>query len=250
MADEGTQPTGTGFVPRVAADSVLKASPVALAKQNEKSAATGWYSKPPQAEVSKPLEEEMGSQDAQKSDENANSVEAADADGAEKSGNEKSNMINTGQNSGETTKQGGGLGPTKPRRKKRVAAKTVLAESSKITPSRKRPNNIAAKDNTKSKPVKRQKPAKSANPGTGTGRNPNTMVYEGTPTRGGMEWPNGWIERQYSRDGGATKGRLDYYFFPPGHLEYKLRSIAEVKRYISTFKETGDHAKAFAARKG
>jgi hypothetical protein len=79
------------------------------------------------------------------------------------------------------------------------------------------------------------------------------MTYEGVPTKpleGG--WPPGWIERTYKRTSGASRGGKDSYWYPPTNsaLQYKLRSIPEVKRYIAALNETGDEAQAFARRMG
>jgi hypothetical protein len=60
------------------------------------------------------------------------------------------------------------------------------------------------------------------------------LVYEGPPTTkfpSHGDWPNGWIQRSYSRSSGETKGKIDHYWFPPGGKS-KLRSSVEILRYL------------------
>jgi hypothetical protein len=102
------------------------------------------------------------------------------------------------------------------------------------------------------RPAKKQKKATTP---TSTGKGPpNSLVFEGFPTKTIKDgWPQGWIERRYRRNSGAGAGRTeDSYFFPPGDttFKYKLRSIPEVKRFREAFNRTKDLDKAWKARKG
>ena len=55
--------------------------------------------------------------------------------------------------------------------------------------------------------------------------------------------------KKYSRTGGATKERVDSYWFTPDK-KYKLRSMVQVKKFIDAVKKSkGDEEKAIAAIK-
>jgi hypothetical protein len=83
-------------------------------------------------------------------------------------------------------------------------------------------------------------PAKSTTP-----RGGSAPIWEGAPDEK-LEsgWPMGWIKRVYERKGGATKGQTDRYWYSPISA-FKLRSMAEVKRFIAALAATnGDEQKA------
>lgn len=62
------------------------------------------------------------------------------------------------------------------------------------------------------------------------------LVYFGPPTipfpGNGNQWPDGWTQKSYKRASGATKGRIDVYWFPPKGVP-KLRSRVEVRGYLA-----------------
>ena len=62
------------------------------------------------------------------------------------------------------------------------------------------------------------------------------IAYSGPPTipfpGNGTQWPDGWTQKSYKRASGATKGRIDDYWFPPGGTP-KLRSRVEVCAYLA-----------------
>jgi hypothetical protein len=62
------------------------------------------------------------------------------------------------------------------------------------------------------------------------------LVYSGPPTipfpGNGIHWPNGWIQESYQRSSGATKGRIDCYWYPP-EGKPKLRSRVEIRTYLA-----------------
>ena len=62
------------------------------------------------------------------------------------------------------------------------------------------------------------------------------FVYSGPPTipfpGNGIHWPDGWTEEKYKRSSGATKGRIDLYWFPP-EGKPKLRSRVEIRTYLA-----------------
>ena len=117
---------------------------------------------------------------------------------------------------------------TPPVKPKKAVKKTTLAKAKKKT-------------------VKRQTKAS-------TDKSASNPVYVGEPTKFLREegWPEGWVERQYKRQSGMTKNRVDFYWFAPttDGRERKFRSIVEVKRYVGVLAATGSEDKAFAARKG
>jgi hypothetical protein len=156
--------------------------------------------------------------------------------------------------------------PSAPATKPASIAKGKSASASKkatsTTSKGKSPTSKPAKESKVKKAVKGKKPTtqtkKKASSSKGAAAaaaiGPSPMIYEGEPTRalqGG--WPPGWIERTYERQVGASAGGKDSYWYPPStqNHQHKLRSIAEVKRYIAALAETeGDEAQAFAKRKG
>jgi Methyl-CpG binding domain len=77
-------------------------------------------------------------------------------------------------------------------------------------------------------------------------REPPKMIFEGPPDEhinGG--WPEGWMKRTFERKGGATKGQTDRYWYTPKN-KYKLRSMAEVARFISALEQrNGDENAAW-----
>ena len=114
------------------------------------------------------------------------------------------------------------------------------------------PNPNAVK---KSGPKKQPPTTLAAEPATSSKRarsDPPLLVRVGLPTEpipGG--WPEGWIRRDFQRRGGATVGRVDKYWYPPGHERHKLRSIKEVERYMAALKDSpGNYAFAWSQRKG
>ena len=113
---------------------------------------------------------------------------------------------------------------------------TPNPKSSKPSVSRKRPPTKKA-----AAPAKSSKRADTA-----------PLVREGRPTEsieGG--WPEGWIRRDFQRLGGETVGRVDKYWYPPGHEHHRLRSMKEVERYMAALKDSpGDYDFAWLQRKG
>ncbi|KAL7581407.1 hypothetical protein ACA910_021994 [Epithemia clementina (nom. ined.)] len=151
------------------------------------------------------------------------------------------------------------------RSKSRDRGSTATAKKREPASPARRASKSPAKPPSRATPTKRSTPtstsgsSKKAPSSSGktksTGSNSAKMIYEGKPTKplgGGVgDWPKGWTERQFSRESGATKGRADYYWFPPKeHGEYRLRSIAEVKRYIEVWNKSKSGELAFASRKG
>jgi hypothetical protein len=69
------------------------------------------------------------------------------------------------------------------------------------------------------------------------------VIWSGAPDEklpGG--WPKGWIKKIYNRSRGP---RIDRYWYSP-KLELKLRSLVEVKRFLSALEEcSGDEQAAF-----
>jgi hypothetical protein len=65
------------------------------------------------------------------------------------------------------------------------------------------------------------------------------LVYEGAPTSKfplGGKWPEGWIQRTYERQGGASKGHTDDYWFAPPDGKPRLRSTLEIIRYFGNLR--------------
>jgi hypothetical protein len=62
------------------------------------------------------------------------------------------------------------------------------------------------------------------------------LVYSGPPTipfpGNAYQWPDGWTQKSYKRASGATKGRIDDYWFPPAGVP-KLRSRVEIRSYLA-----------------
>ena len=55
------------------------------------------------------------------------------------------------------------------------------------------------------------------------------------------------MKKVFVRDGGATKGRGDRYWFSPKE-KYKLRSLVQVRRFLAALAENGgDEIKAKTA---
>ena len=69
-------------------------------------------------------------------------------------------------------------------------------------------------------------------------------MYCGPPTEtidGG--WPEGWVKKTFERRGTVnTDGRKDNYWYTPKE-QLKLRSILEVKRFMSSLEEAGGDEK-------
>ena len=68
--------------------------------------------------------------------------------------------------------------------------------------------------------------------GSSCGRLPPKELYHGKPTvdlPGG--WPEGWTQKTYQRQSGASKGHTDDYFFSP-QLGLKIRSKTDVLRFL------------------
>ena len=58
------------------------------------------------------------------------------------------------------------------------------------------------------------------------------------PLEGG--WPPGWKKRVFERQGGASQGRRDRYWYTPKH-EYKLRSMTDVKKFLACLRTVGNN---------
>lgn len=126
--------------------------------------------------------------------------------------------------------------------RKRTAAKSVL-----------KPGNEPPAKQAKAAEVKSPKQAKEAKT-TARGTTPKKRgktssrksigapeVWSGEPDDNlgeGFEWSKGWIKKKFERQSGKTKGALDSYWYSP-ILQKKLRSLAEVKRFIRELKANG-----------
>lgn len=82
---------------------------------------------------------------------------------------------------------------------------------------------------------------------SGSGSKPAAAeVWSGPPDdklEGG--WPEGWVKKKIERSGGATKGRLDPYWYSPLTAK-KFRSMTEVRRFLALLGETsGDENAAW-----
>lgn len=56
-----------------------------------------------------------------------------------------------------------------------------------------------------------------------------------------------WVKKVFVRNGGATKGRGDRYWYSPKE-KYKLRSMVQVKRFLKALAEyNGNEIKAKSA---
>ena len=63
-------------------------------------------------------------------------------------------------------------------------------------------------------------------------------------------WPPGWRKETHVRKGGKTKGSSDNYWFTP-HENYKLRSMAEIKRFMTALTAArGDEKEVWRTFKG
>ena len=138
--------------------------------------------------------------------------------------------------------------------KRKSVAPSPRKESSSPTPSSVTSPVKAKKTVKKTTPAKAKKETVKRQTKASTDKSASDPVYVGVPTKFLREegWPEGWVERQYERQSGMTKSRVDFYWFPPSTdgRERKLRSIVEVKRYLGVLARTGSEDKAFAARKG
>eukprot|EP00980_Cylindrotheca_fusiformis_P008072 scaffold1722_cov120-Cylindrotheca_fusiformis.AAC.2 len=105
---------------------------------------------------------------------------------------------------------------------------------------------------TRKAPTARKAPAKKAKPvgkkATAAKARKNGAaepIWVGEPTEpleGG--WPEGWTKRVYERQGGATKGQTDRYWYSPKE-GYKFRSMVEVRRFFKALEmKDGDEVEA------
>lgn len=78
-----------------------------------------------------------------------------------------------------------------------------------------------------------------------SGRAPTELMGPGELMEHG--WPQGWRKDVYERQSGGTKGDRDRYWFTPSNR--KLRSLAEVKRYMAALEFYNDEEAAYRARK-
>ena len=124
------------------------------------------------------------------------------------------------------------------RREKKSAARQLAAEGNA---ARKPPRGRAVATT----PVKKVKSRKSSSPKSQP-RTPK-LIYAGPPTRpldGG--WPEGWIQKTFQRFGGSS---CDSYFYPPTKIQ-RLRSLVEVKRFLSAAEKCGGDEEAAVLLKG
>jgi hypothetical protein len=118
-----------------------------------------------------------------------------------------------------------------------AANKKRLAETSPISSKKQKTapgSKSSAKSNGRATPKKRQ---------------PNETYYgpPDDPIEGG--WPAGWKKSVVQRQSGATAGTQDRYWYTP-NLEYKLRSMKEVKRFMAALAAAkGDEKEAWGAFK-
>lgn len=76
-------------------------------------------------------------------------------------------------------------------------------------------------------------------------RNPPTLVFEGADEN----LPSGWTKQVFQRNGGATKNRLDTYWFSP-RMKKRFRSRTEVKKFLNCLRiSDGDEVAAYASFK-
>jgi hypothetical protein len=64
-------------------------------------------------------------------------------------------------------------------------------------------------------------------------------IWQGVPDEpleGG--WPEGWTKKVFERQGGATKGGTDRYWFSP-KKQYRFRSMREVQKYLGFVRMLG-----------
>jgi hypothetical protein len=139
--------------------------------------------------------------------------------------------------------------------KRLVAAKTFLKSPRKrfvetTIPSDKVNNTTSTtpKTNTTTKRKHTETPGSSSD-NKKKKKEGTPAYYSGPPTENiGVDW-TGWTKKSYERMGGATKGRPDHYWFTPVK-QYKLRSHAEVRRFLSAMFELADEEKAWIRLKG
>ena len=118
----------------------------------------------------------------------------------------------------------GGATKTIPRKS---TTKRVPSKTTKKSP----PTRLVASETTqKQPPASKKRPAPTTND---TSSNTTTKgrtaqpVWEGAPDDPGL---TGWTLKKFVRQGGATKGHLDRYWYTPV-LKKKLRSLTEVKKF-------------------
>mmetsp|Transcript_19944 Transcript_19944/g.29977 ORF Transcript_19944/g.29977 Transcript_19944/m.29977 type:complete len:211 (+) Transcript_19944:138-770(+) len=93
----------------------------------------------------------------------------------------------------------------------------------------------SSKKLVKSKKVTAKKPSKI----------PPSLVFEGADEN----LPNGWTKKVFKRNRGATKSRLDTYWFSP-RMKNRFRSRTEVKKFLDCLRiSEGDEVAAYAAFK-
>lgn len=66
-----------------------------------------------------------------------------------------------------------------------------------------------------------------------TTKKTSKLVWTGPPdekVEGG--WPDGWIKKVFEREYGASRGRLDRFWYPPGEGR-EFRSLVDVKRFLN-----------------
>mmetsp|Transcript_29197 Transcript_29197/g.41324 ORF Transcript_29197/g.41324 Transcript_29197/m.41324 type:complete len:239 (+) Transcript_29197:1841-2557(+) len=140
---------------------------------------------------------------------------------------------------------------------KKIKAENKPATKKAETSQKKNPTISKSAPKSKTKPnakhTLKKKPAESVLTKQTNPRLRAAEIWVGAPDEpleGG--WPAGWTKRIFQRASGATKGSTDRYWYTPV-LKKKLRSMAEVKRFIAAFKTCHDEQNAwdaFKAKKG
>jgi hypothetical protein len=102
--------------------------------------------------------------------------------------------------------------------------------------------------------AKKSKGGSGEDPGSPR-RGHGKILEEGPPDEklgDGLEWPAGWKRVVVQRQGGATAGSKDRYWYPPlsSGKAVRLRALTEVKKYLAALGESGgDEAAALQAAK-
>lgn len=135
------------------------------------------------------------------------------------------------------------------RKRRRMAAKTVLKPAPE-EPATKKPKPAATKAvtslNTKAPPAAKARKIVATKTAPKSGSRSSPEVWSGAPDDdlgAGFQWSAGWIKKKFERQSGQSKGTFDSYWYTPA-LQKRLRSIAEVKRFMTALKDQGGDEEA------
>ncbi len=120
-----------------------------------------------------------------------------------------------------------------------------MCSSTRRSPSVKSSKVKAGGAQPKKRPEKKPKwKSTTLHASTESARPAAKEIYVGPPLTkleyGGrsMQWPKGWTQKTFQRQTGDSRGQTDYYFYPPSG-QLKIRSKADVFRYLDKLEACG-----------